>query len=907
MWPLHKGDILLGNEAVDHHKRRFIKTLANGSAVGLTVTSLPAVLAGQSAEQESLLSAGYQPAWAPEPGKAAYRIDGLPKVLGQKIYARDFRARDFPSWPDKEYIVHPLRCDRVDSQVVSYNYDCLPANLQPVAVVDAERLKADNMSLGGGMSKPFFTQLNTIPEYYGQPVALLIFSDFDIYRKALKILQFNKTCIEYAFVSTSQPVSDYAPNTHLVRDASQHFSQVASPDYATRYSAIANTIRSEIANNKNWRIFERSFRTQVMDPMFMEPEAGLAWYDANNKKLHLLLGTQSPTGDIEGAAEIFSAPDCAFPLASDDSVELISCYPGGGFGGRDKSYFTMYLAMAAPYANGAVLRWSHTRFEQFQVGLKRHKTDFWERLAFDRSGVIQALDCDFTMNGGGRKNLSPYVAQLAALSSFCAYDIPKAVATAKATNTRDILGGSQRGFGGPQAFLAIETLLDEAAAHFKQSPFELRRKNLLTPSSHTITGAPITQDLQLTDILDQLESHSLWQARRKRQREYRRKGLRYGVGLALSNEAYGTSGDGMFGGVQLNRDGTITVRTPYIDMGNGAATALGLAPATFLGLNASAIKMGDAGYFDALGLTSSSGDAGKSNYVLKGSGSASACLGAFYQYHVVEQAGLALLLTSVVPAVAQLLGREVLHTDLQWQDGYCIVGNQAPIDWRDIVDVIFARQLPTYNAVHASFVGQFAMGKFQFPSLGGDSPPLTLPLDYIAAGTDAKNLQSIRRLAVTNPPPQTANYGRSTYAPCGALVAVTVNPKSGEINVRDCVSVLSAGKQHCTALISGQSQGGVAMAIGYTLLENCPVSADGPGNGLWNLNRYHLAKMADVPKRQTLMILPPGKGETTARGIAEAVMCPIPPAILNALAMATRGHRFTELPVKNNHILEALA
>ena len=902
--------MLVNNKnTVDQHKRHFIKTLTSGTALGLTVTSLPASLAAQANTVEPLGDGEpYQPKWAPQPGKAVQRIDGLAKVLGEKLYARDFRARDFPAWPDKEYIVHPLRSDRIDSVVTGYSYSMLPTALQPIAVVDAAKLQADNMSLGGGMSKPFFTAINQMPDYYGQPVALLIFSSFDIYRKALKILQFNTDCISYRFVSAAQSVSDYAPNSNYVRDASQGFSKVASDDYATRYPSVANTIRNNIASadDLGWQCFHRKFKTQVMDPMFMEPEAGLAWYDTANNKLHLLLGTQSPTGDIEAAADIFSADNCAYPLNPEDAVELISCYPGGGFGGRDKSYFTLYLAMAAPYAKGAVLRWSHTRFEQFQVGLKRHKTDFWETLAFDKTGTIQALECDFVMNGGGRKNLSPYVAQLAALSSFGAYDIPKAVATAKATSTQDILGGSQRGFGGPQAFMAIETLLDEAAKYFKKSPFALRRKNLLTSNSQTITGAPITQDLQLTEMLSQLESHVLWHERKKAQREYKRQGLRYGVGLALSNEAYGTSADGMFGGVQLNRDGTLTVRTPYIDMGNGAATALGLAPAKYLGLNATHIKMGDAAYFDALGLTTS-GDSTQPNYVILASGSSSACLGAFYQYHVVEQAGLAFLLEAVLPAVIHLLGRALTHEDLTWQEGYCIVEGKSPIDWSAIVDVIFEKGLPTYTAVHASFVGQFSLGNFEFAALKPAATGLTLPLDYIAVGTDEFNLKPVARVNVVNPPAKAFNYGRSTYAPCAALVAVTVDPTTGEVKVRDCISVLSAGVQHCPELVSGQSQGGIAMAIGYTLLEDCPISADGPGNGLWNLNRYHLAKMADVPKAQQLIVLPPGQGENTARGIAEAVMCPIPPAILNALAMAIDGHRFTQLPVKNTHILEALA
>jgi CO/xanthine dehydrogenase Mo-binding subunit len=96
------------------------------------------------------------------------------------------------------------------------------------------------------------------------------------------------------------------------------------------------------------------------------------------------------------------------------------------------------------------------------------------------------------------------------------------------------------------------------------------------------------------------------------------------------------------------------------------------------------------------------------------------------------------------------------------------------------------------------------------------------------------------------------------------------------------------------------------MAIGDVLLGGCPNDHNGPGNGLWNFNLYSITKWNDIP-HQELIILPPAAGETSARGIAESVMCPIAPAILNALAMATGGKRFTELPVTSKTILKALA
>lgn len=880
-------------------RRILLKSAVTGAPIFASIVSIPQSLL---ADSHCMTEEQEYPHWAPEPSKARYRIDGLPKVLGKKIYARDFRARDFKCWPQmEECIAYPIRCDKVAYKVLAYNIDVLPAELKPIAVIDAKRIRADGLQLACGMKKAFFCEVGQQPDYYGQPVAILIFKNWRIYRKAQKILQFNTSLITYS--SQSEPPAppiNYNPLSAFVRDDRLHFSKVGSSNYNDMQASVAQAIKADIKNSE-WAVFKRDFQTQVMDPMFMEPEAGLAWYNANARKLHLVLGTQSPIGDISEAVNIFSTSK-TFPLKDDDALELVSCYPGGGFGGRDKSYFTFYLALAAPYTGGAPLRWSHTRYEQFQIGLKRHLTDFTQTLAFDRDGIVQALEAEFVMNGGGRKNLSPYVASLAALSSISAYEIPRASATGKATDTRDLVGGSQRGFGGPQAFIATETMFDEAAEKLKIDPFTLRRKNLLDKSSKIISGAPILQDLQLTEILDDLEIQPLWKQRFKQQKQYAAQGKLYGVGFALSNQAYGTSGDGMFGGIELDPNGRLIVRTTYIDMGNGAATALGLAPAKYLGRNANAIKMGDAAFFDALGLTTDSDCKTTTNGVLKGAGSSSACLGAFHQFHAVEQAAQVFYLTSVLPAVSVIVGRVVTEGDAHWHEGKIQLTSGDTIEWPRIAEVIQVAKLPTYVAIHATFIAHFASAEFDF-----ESGKKRLPIDYVATGREENALIELKREALINPPPKASKYGRSTYAPCGALIALSVEPNSGQVEIEECISTLSAGVQISHELISGQSQGGIAMAIGYTLLEDCPITEDGPGNGLWNLDKYRVPKLLDIPKKQTLNILPPAKDETTARGIAEAVMCPIAPAILNALAMATNGHRFTVLPVKPSDIKAVLS
>lgn len=896
-------------------RRTVLKLFAGGATVSLGITSLPAAVAatpfypGNQCAPPSGAGLAGMPAWAPQPGVAKWRIDGMCKVMGKKIYARDYHASDLQEygWPNQEQFLLAIRCNGYGKYVLGYKLDMLPADLKPSVVIDAALLKANNIATPSGMA-PFFVSLPSngrasAPAYFGQPVAMLIFDSYNAYRRAKKILQFNDQVVQYSEKSTAwgavpgpTQITAFGPLTSYVRNDKQQFNLVSrrdSPNYLSELTANVNLIRHDI-ENKGWKTFTRNFYTPTYDPVFMEPESGMAWYESSSQTLNLLLGTQSPTGDIQESLDIFKGSKFSV-----SKVELISCYPGGGFGGRDSSFFTPFLAMAAMFAKGP-LRWQQDRFEQFQIGLKRQETIFNQTLALDKNGIIKAMDTNFTVNGGAQKNLNPYVAQLAALSAASCYDIGQAIATGSATNTPQLSGGSQRGFGGPQAYMAIETLLDEAAVALRIDPFAIRRKNLLVKGrGKIVSGAPVLQDLQLPEILMKLEKHPLWQNRKARQRELKKKGLLYGVGLAMSNQAYGTSGDGMFGAVQIQADGSLLVHTPYIDMGNGAATALGLAPAAWLGRNASNINMGEAAMFNALGLSTS--PSAEQKYVIKQSGSSSACLGAFHQFHAVENAALALLLQTILPAAATIWQTNVPYTSVSWKDGALHAPGKPAIAWAKLFEIIQSNKLNTVAAVHATTYGQFATATFAFPNT-----PTKLNLDYVAVGNDPYALTTVTRSDLQNPPQQNASFGRYAYSPCGALVGLTVEKATGKVRVERVVSVLSAGVLHSPQVVQGQSEGGIAMAMGDVLLGGCPNDDTGPGNGLWNFNRYSITKFTEIPA-QELIVLAPADGETSARGIAESVMCPIAPAILNALAMATDGKRFTELPVTAKTILEALA
>ncbi|CAM2145187.1 Xanthine dehydrogenase family protein molybdopterin-binding subunit [Pararobbsia alpina] len=924
-------------------RRTFLKLVGSSTAIAISIHSLPAMAqcTGSYAQANSLrdprddtrLDAG--PQWSARPGVARWRIDGLPKVTGQKIYARDFKARDF-KWPDEQWL-YAVRCNRVDRNFTGIDLSMLDD--QPVTIIDdalTSRHKIDTRcyTSSGATEPPLLARKDQPPDFYGQPAALLIFADFDTYRRAKRQLDFNSNVVRYGPpLGTSHraalgkiPYDETnvrAPE--LPGDPSKPFNKASlSRDvYNAHVDAVGQQVRRTAETSeteKGWIKVGTDeggrFDTPSIDPVFLEPESGLAYYDASKGALRLVLGTQSPNDDANNACHLFNNSDITI-----SGVDIIACYPGGGFGGRDKSYFPIYLALAAPFAKGA-LRWQQSRYEQFQVGLKRCESSFTESLWVSPAGKFEAIDCEFTLSGGRKTNLQAAVASLAAMSAMSCYEIPLARSHGVANFSYDVFGGSQRGFGGPQAFLAIETLIDEAAQRLGKDPFELRKANLLAPGKGaTITGAPILFDLQLDQIMEPLRRHPLWQERHRVAAERARgsagRNKKYGVGFAMSNQAYGSgTTEGMFGMIEILPDATLRVRTTYTDMGNGAATTLSLAPATWLGQNANSIAMSQIDVFNAFQLSSYAKYTDAHYIPGKTYGSSSSCLGAFHQHHAVEEAAHVLHLQAVLPAARIYWSAPTLTPDdIHWVEGRLVPVSKArsklkanslhPLTWPMLRSLIERHSLHTIAVVHASYTGAF--WRFTFPFQSG---ACKVDCDFVATGTDIKTLTQLTRAesaAPSSAPTKiNSNYGRDTYAPAGALVALEVDTKTGRVHVEKVVAAVNTGVMICPPIVEGQLYGGIAMAIGNVLCENCIPGDDGPGGGGWNLDRYQILRMSDMPDAALIPITAPAdKAQHAGRGIGEAVMCPIAPAVLNALAMAT-GVRFRTTPVTPQRIREAL-
>ena len=257
-----------------------------------------------------------------------------------------------------------------------------------------------------------------------------------------------------------------------------------------------------------------------------------------------------------------------------------------------------YVAIAGLFADGRPVRLALDRFEQFQLGIKRHAVTIDSRLGVDpETGAFTAFACDLSLDGGGTANVSARVADVAAISSASMYYVPKSDVTTIAVHSRGVTAGSMRGYGGLQSITAMECLVDDVAVALDMDPIALRRKNAMRTGYRNLTGAVPIVTIRSDALLDRLEEAPLWSGRADDRRAFEaaHPSKDYGVGVACSMFKYGTGHDGALAAVSFDADGRIEVAASTIEMGTGTSTAVAVRIADHLGRSADRVTLDSTG------------------------------------------------------------------------------------------------------------------------------------------------------------------------------------------------------------------------------------------------------------------------------------------------------------------------
>jgi CO/xanthine dehydrogenase Mo-binding subunit len=866
---------------------------------------------------------------------ASGRIDGVAKAMGAKLYISDFRASDLPGWPQGTSHALLVRSNNASHVYSGIDLARLNKIAKPSAVVTEEDVRRINARAPQFYEGDLFCPLGTTPVYLGQPLALLVFEKFDEFDKARLALRDGGYL---RFGAETGPVK--APNYAAFR-----FTRIAgpTPDSPDVYSPleagwVSPSVMEENTGRPIWKplpiakggkykagatygeeirdmlaakdadmlVLERDFKTQSVDPMFLEPECGLAWYDPSSSKLRAVLGVQSPYEAVESLAVLLGE---ATPGFRPKSIDAQFTYVGGGFGGRDHTPFPLYVVLAAMFFPGRAVRLAHDRYQQFQGGIKRHAFQMHSRIGVDRaSGKIAGFAADHVLDGGGMMNYSASVAGVGATGALGIYDCPKVDVTTVALHTRGVTAGSMRGYGTLQTMTALETLIDEVCTALPIDPIEFRRRNALPPGGRMMTGNPYTVSVRTQEILDKLEAHPTWK-NRAAEKARARAGFMVGTGVACSAKDYGTGADCSLGRVEISPEGRITIHCDAVEMGNGIGTAVANRVALHLGAIAAEVTAAQVDAFDALQLIKTGDpftmkqavqDEGAKNprWVPEISSPTSSSIGAHVGTKAAAEAARVIFRFGLWPAALALWGiaptdpRANQWVEAYWQGDTLIMTGLSPLPLAKIAAKAHSQKLVTGAMAHA--FSRWSWSQATFP-VGASS--WSADIDALAVRYGVGDYVRIDRTSVAYAPTDYNRIGTAFSSLCGTTVRVEIERATGALRIARAYSVFECGQVLVPEVVIGQSHGGFAMGVGYALLETLPPFEDGPGNGQWNLGKYLIARSSDLPVHDLeVEILPPIAPNEPPKGMAEVVMIPVVPALLNAIFDAT-GHRFQSLPV----------
>jgi CO/xanthine dehydrogenase Mo-binding subunit len=264
-----------------------------------------------------------------------------------------------------------------------------------------------------------------------------------------------------------------APNAPLVNDGDDNLFQHTT----VRKGDIAEGFAQADV------IIDQTYRTQSMDHVPMEPEAGLAYVDSMGV-LNVLTATQYPFRDRRQIA-----PNVGLPM---NRVRVIQAPVGGGFGRKDDITTEIHAGLLA-VKTGRPVRLVYTREESLFALTKRHPFTIHYKSGARSDGHLTAVEASIYGDSGPYVSLGMYVIKKAGIHATGPYLVPNVKVDTYTVTTNNLTGGAMRGFGVLQIAVAHESQMDMLARALGMSPIEFRLINCLKPGLATATGQVVNE------------------------------------------------------------------------------------------------------------------------------------------------------------------------------------------------------------------------------------------------------------------------------------------------------------------------------------------------------------------------------------------------------------------------------
>jgi CO/xanthine dehydrogenase Mo-binding subunit len=483
-------------------------------------------------------------------GTKVYSIDAVEKVSGSLKYASDFKL------PGMLY-GKVLRSPYSHARVVSIDTSKAWKTAGIRAVVTGQDYDLPLYSVAGVRNVDDRLLAGEKVRYIGDEVAAVAAVDEDAAKEAI-----GKIVVEY---DKLEPVFDpekaMREGAPLVHESIQN--------------NTVNVIRIRHGNvkrafDKCEAVVEATFTTPIVHQAYLEPHSAVAQWDFQGR-LTLWIPTQSPRlSQITYAKALGTSPD---------KVRIIQMPMGGAFGGKLEYKLHPICALLAREANAPV-KMRNSRKEEFTSGIPRLPMKIKMRAGCKKDGTITAKHTEIICDCGAYVNYSQGIQLSATTRHDNLYRLKNIHTDSYLVYTNTIPKGCFRGFGCPQSFFALESIIDMLANEIQMDPAEFRLRNASQRGDKTPHGW-FFGSCGLSEAITRSTEKAGWKEKRESLPKKRPGEKAYGIGMACclhvsGNRTFLPFFDGAAAYVRVDEEGKVTVSVGEPDLGQGSKTTFAL-------------------------------------------------------------------------------------------------------------------------------------------------------------------------------------------------------------------------------------------------------------------------------------------------------------------------------------------
>ncbi len=240
-------------------------------------------------------------------------------------------------------------------------------------------------------------------------------------------------------------------------------------------------------------IIENTYSTHRLSHMFIEPDAGISYYDEQGI-MTVVASTQNPHYDRNEIATLLGLPA--------NRVRMKQAVTGGGFGGKLDIGVQLHCALLT-YHTKRPVKMVRSRRESTTVSSKRHPMTMKCKTGATKDGKLVAVDVIMTGDTGAYASYGPAVIGRAPVHIAGPYECPNVRCNAVFYYTNNPMSGAFRGFGVPQAAVCHEGQMNALARALGMDPIALRLLNAHRVGTVIPTGQELTESVGFMETLKQ--------------------------------------------------------------------------------------------------------------------------------------------------------------------------------------------------------------------------------------------------------------------------------------------------------------------------------------------------------------------------------------------------------------------